>query len=79
MACPYSTIDLNTGEGKDIVIEEREAEEVLNFGKRRTTPEEMKVRNPAFDVTPHELVTGLITEKGIIRAPFAENLLEEYL
>ena len=79
VACPYSTIDMNTGEGKDIVIEEREAEEVLNFGKRRTTPEEMKVRNPAFDVTPHELVTGLITEKGIIRAPFAENLLKEYL
>jgi methylthioribose-1-phosphate isomerase len=39
----------------------------------------MKVRNPAFDVTPHELVTGLITEKGIIRAPFAENLRKEYL
>jgi methylthioribose-1-phosphate isomerase len=79
VACPYSTIDLNTVEGKDIVIEEREAEEVSHFGLRRTAPEEMKVRNPAFDVTPHELVTGLITEKGIIRAPFAENLLKEYL
>jgi len=79
VACPYSTIDLNTVEGKDIVIEEREAEEVSHFGFRRTAPEEMKVRNPAFDVTPHELVTGLITEKGIIRAPFAENLRKEYL
>jgi methylthioribose-1-phosphate isomerase len=79
VACPYSTIDFNTAEGKDIVIEEREAEEVLHFGLRRTAPEEIKVRNPAFDVTPHELVTGLITEKGIIQAPFAENLRQEYL
>ena len=54
-------------------------DEVLYLGNRRTTPEEMKVRNPAFDVTPHELVTGLIAEKGIIRAPFADNLLKEYL
>jgi methylthioribose-1-phosphate isomerase len=79
VACPYSTIDFNTAEGKDIVIEEREAEEVLHFGLRRTAPKEIKVRNPAFDVTPHELVTGLITEKGIIQAPFTENLRQEYL
>jgi methylthioribose-1-phosphate isomerase len=79
VACPYSTIDFNTAEGKDIVIEERDAEEVLHFGLRRTAPEEMKVHNPAFDVTPHELVTGLITEKGIISSPFAENLRKEYL
>jgi methylthioribose-1-phosphate isomerase len=79
VACPYSTIDFNTAEGKDIVIEEREAEEVLHFGLRRTAPEEIKVRNPAFDLTPHELVSGLITEKGIIQAPFAENLRQEYL
>ena len=79
VACPYSTIDFNTAEGKDIVIEERDAEEVLHFGLSRTAPEEMKVHNPAFDVTPHELVTGLITEKGIISSPFAENLRKEYL
>ena len=79
VACPYSTIDLNTAGGKDIVIEERGAEEVTNFGLRRTAPENIKVRNPAFDVTPNDLVSGLITEKGIITAPFCENLSKEYL
>ena len=79
VACPYSTIDLNTAEGSEIVIEERKAEEVTHFGLRRTAPEGMKVCNPAFDVTPNELVTGLITEKGIMRAPFGENLSKEYL
>jgi len=79
VACPYSTIDLNTAEGSEIVIEERKAEEVTHFGFRRTAPEEIKVCNPAFDVTPNELVTGLITEKGIMRAPFGENLSKEYL
>ena len=79
VACPYSTIDLNTAEGSEIVIEERKAEEVAHFGLRRTAPEEMNVCNPAFDVTPNELVTGLIREKGIMRAPFGENLSKEYL
>ena len=79
VACPYSTIDLNSREGKEIVIEERKAEEVTHFGLRRTAPEKMKVRNPAFDVTPNELVTGLITEKTIIKSPFDENLSKEYL
>ncbi len=79
VACPYSTIDLNSREGKEVVIEERKAEEVTHFGSRRTAPEKMKVRNPAFDVTPNELVTGLITEKAIIKSPFSENLSKEYL
>ncbi|MBC8258856.1 MAG: S-methyl-5-thioribose-1-phosphate isomerase [SAR324 cluster bacterium] len=79
VACPYSTIDLNTTEGSEIVIEERKAEEVTHFGLRRTAPEKIKTCNPAFDVTPKELVTGLITEKGIIRAPFGDNLSKEYL
>jgi len=79
VACPYSTIDLNSREGKEIVIEERKAEEVTHFGLRRTAPEKMKVRNPAFDITPNELVTGLITEKAIITSPFSENLSKEYL
>ena len=79
VACPYSTIDLKTAKGKDIVIEERNAEEITHFGLRSTAPEGIKVRNPAFDVTPNELVTGLITEKGIIGTPFSENLSKEYL
>ena len=60
VACPYSTIDLNTAEGSEIVIEERKAEEITHFGLRRTAPEKMKVCNPAFDVTPNELVTGCL-------------------
>jgi methylthioribose-1-phosphate isomerase len=78
VALPYSTIDFNMPEGAGIPIEERDPEEVTNFGARRTAPENIKVRSPAFDVTPNELVTGLITERGIIRPPFKENLLLEY-
>lgn len=74
IACPSSTIDFETATGDEIVIEERDPEEVLFFGKRRTGPEGMKVRNPAFDVTPHELITGFITDKGLVEAPFKENL-----
>ena len=78
IACPSSTIDFETESGKDIIIEERDTEEVTNFGERRTGPEGMKVRNPAFDVTPHELIAGFITEKGIIKAPFKENLKKTF-
>ncbi len=74
VACPSSTIDLETAVGSDIEIEERGEEEVTFFGMRRTGPEGITVRNPAFDVTPHEMVAGLITEKGIIRAPYDVNL-----
>ncbi len=74
VACPSSTIDFETKTGGEIVIEERDPEEVLFFGERRTGPEGMKVRNPAFDVTPYELISGFITDKGIIRPPFCENL-----
>ena len=79
VACPYSTIDMKTANGKEIVIEERNVDEVTHFGLIRTAPEKIKVRNPAFDVTPNELITGLITEKGIISRPFGENLSKEYL
>ncbi|PLX68941.1 MAG: S-methyl-5-thioribose-1-phosphate isomerase [Denitrovibrio sp.] len=78
VACPSSTVDLNTPTGADIVIEEREPNEVCNFGARRTAPEGMKVRNPAFDVTPNELVTGIITELGILQAPYIESLASAY-
>jgi len=78
IACPSSTIDFETQSGNDIVIEERDPEEVTSFGNRRTGPEGIKVRNPAFDVTPHELIAGFITEKGIIKAPFKENLRKAF-
>jgi methylthioribose-1-phosphate isomerase len=78
VACPYSTIDFGTPAGEAIVIEERGEAEVTHFGQRRTAPEQMQVRNPAFDVTPHHLITGLITERGVIAQPLAENLQQAY-
>ncbi|MEB3162449.1 MAG: S-methyl-5-thioribose-1-phosphate isomerase [Prochlorothrix sp.] len=78
VACPYSTIDFHTPEGSAIIIEERGEDEVTHFGLKRTAPEAMKVRNPAFDVTPHHLVAGLITDRGIIRPPFGEQLKQVY-
>jgi len=74
VACPSSTIDFDTATGAGIPIEEREPEEVTSFGERRTAPEGAKVRNPAFDVTPNEMVAGLITEKEIVTAPYKEKL-----
>lgn len=74
VACPISTIDLTTATGADIPIEERASDEItLGFGIR-TAPEGIKVYNPSFDITPNEYVTAIITEKGIIRPPFAEHL-----
>jgi len=78
VACPASTIDLNTPTGAEIVIEERAPEEVTAFGERRTAPIDIKVRNPAFDVTPANLVTGIITEQTILRAPYAESIRQTY-
>ncbi|MNW37362.1 Methylthioribose-1-phosphate isomerase [compost metagenome] len=74
VASPLSTIDLNTATGADIPIEERSAEEVTSGFGKNTAPAGVKVYNPAFDITPHEYVTAIITEKGIVRAPFKENL-----
>lgn len=74
VACPLSTIDLNTETGEEIPIEERPAEEITEGFGKRTAPQDIKVYNPAFDVTPNEYVTAIITEKGIIRAPYKENL-----
>ena len=76
VASPFSTIDLETDSGDDITIEERGHEEVTHFGSRRTAPENVQVRNPAFDVTPHELVTGIITDRGMVNPPYEKNLSE---
>jgi methylthioribose-1-phosphate isomerase len=78
VASPFSTIDLDTPTGDDITIEERGDEEVTHFGHRRTAPEGIKVRNPAFDVTPNELVTGIITDKGLIKPPYSETLKDVF-
>lgn len=74
VACPLSTIDLSTPTGADIPIEERHSDEVaVGFGKR-TAPQGVAIYNPAFDITPNELVTAIVTEKGIIKAPYSDNL-----
>jgi methylthioribose-1-phosphate isomerase len=74
VAAPLSTIDLATPDGDHIPIEERDQREVTHLGSSRLTPEGAKIRNPAFDVTPHRYITGIITERGIFRAPYIESL-----
>ena len=71
---PSSTIDLTIPDGKHIVIEERSPEEVTHFAGVQTAPEGVGAYNPAFDVTPHQLLTGIVTEKGVIHPPFREKL-----
>jgi methylthioribose-1-phosphate isomerase len=75
---PASTIDRETPDGSAIPIEERDPAEVLEIEVhgQRVTPLGAHARNPAFDVTPHELITGWVTERGILRPPFAENLAQ---
>jgi methylthioribose-1-phosphate isomerase len=74
VAAPWSTVDLNTPDGSRITIEERDGDEVTSFGARRTAPEGIAVRNPAFDVTPARYVTAIITDRGVAQAPYAESL-----
>ena len=69
VACPLSTIDMQLPHGDAIPIEERSHDEVTGFGAQRWAPAGVQVRNPAFDVTPAELVSALITEKGVIYRP----------
>ena len=74
VAAPLSTIDANIAGGKDIPIEERSENEVTGYGEVRWAPAGVRVRNPVFDVTPAELVTALITERGVVHAPDAVKL-----
>ena len=74
VACPMSTIDFTIPNGEHIPIEERAASEVRGFGQMNWAPEHTAVRNPAFDVTPAELVTALITERGVVMRPNAHTL-----
>ena len=74
VAAPLSTIDLKTADGSGIPIEERNAREVTHLNGGQLTPAGAKIRNPAFDVTPHHLIAGIITERGVFRAPFTESL-----
>src|SRR5690606_20463107 len=72
VAAPLSTIDLDTPDGAAIPVEQRDAREVTHLGNARLAPEGASVWNPAFDVTPARLVAGIITERGIARAPYDE-------
>ena len=74
VAAPLSTIDLKTPDGDHIPIEERNAKEVTHVGGVQLAPAGAHVWNPAFDVTPHHLIAGIITERGIFRAPYIESL-----
>ena len=76
VAAPYSTVDLKLSDGMDVPIEEREEREITHVGKTQIAPDGVKVANPAFDVTPPELVTAIITERGVIRAPYSKGLAE---
>ena len=74
VAAPLSTIDLATPDGAGIPIEQRPSREVSHLGSARLTPEGASIWNPAFDVTPAEFITGIITERGIARAPYGQSL-----
>ncbi len=74
VACPLSTIDMSIADGSAIPIEERSVDEVKGFRDYHWAAEGVEIRNPAFDVTPAELVTGLITEKGVVENPDSEKL-----
>ena len=78
VAIPYSTIDLDAASGADIPIEERAPDEVTHWGGHRTAPENVKAGNPAFDVTPNDLITGIITERGILSSPYDQSIRTHY-
>ena len=74
VAAPLSTFDLSLSTGQEIPIEERDAEEMRRWGEYQLAPQNVPVYNPAFDVTPADLVTAFITEKGIIRPPLKAGI-----
>lgn len=74
VAAPLSTVDLSIPDGAAIPIEERDQSELTHFHGRRIAPEGVEVWNPAFDVTPHGLITAIITEAGVVYPPYSENL-----
>lgn len=76
---PTSTIDLSLSNGQEIPIEERSKDEVVSFTGKRITPASINVFSPAFDVTPNEYITAIVTDKGIHRAPYDRSLKEAVL
>lgn len=78
IAAPLSTIDTSIKSGKEIPIEERSHEEVTHINGKRICAEGVNIINPGFDVTPHELITGIITEKGILRPDYNKSIAEAF-
>ena len=78
VAAPLSTIDLNCPTGEEIPIEERNIREITHLQDIQLSPEGIDVSNYAFDVTPNDLVTAIITEKGVARAPYTESLRKQF-
>ena len=75
VAAPLSTFDMKT-DAKDVIIEMRKGTEVTGIGDKKTAPDDINVINPAFDMTPPELISGIITEKGVVTAPYEESILK---
>jgi len=78
VAAPLSTVDLNCPTGDDIPIEERDIREVTHMKDIQLAPDDAQVSNYAFDVTPNDLVTAIITEKGVARSPYTESLKKQF-
>jgi methylthioribose-1-phosphate isomerase len=74
VAAPWSTVDMATATGDLIPIEERPQVEVTHHGGKQLTPNGVGIRNPAFDVTPAKYVTAIVTERGVLQAPYPESL-----
>lgn len=74
VAAPISTLDLTLQSGEEIPIEERDAREVTHIREHQLAPDGVGVQNPAFDVTPNDLIAAIITDKGVARAPYVESL-----
>jgi methylthioribose-1-phosphate isomerase len=78
VAAPISTLDLSLQSGEEIPIEQRDSREVTHIGEHQLAPDGVSVQNPAFDVTPHHLISAIITDQGVARAPFQESLRKLY-
>jgi methylthioribose-1-phosphate isomerase len=74
VAAPWSTLDLQTATGEAIPIEQRDAREVTHANGKQMTPHGVAIENPAFDVTPAKYVTAIITERGVLHAPYEQSI-----
>ena len=74
VAAPISTLDLSLSSGEEIPIEQRSENEVTCVNNKRITPEGANVAHPAFDITPNDLITAIITDKGIAKSPYTTSL-----